>query len=271
MKNTNISVQVLVNGKPVKKYGYKGKTYIEAKKGTEYSLRVSNSNSYRVMVATSVDGLDVITGEHSSGDNDGYIIDAYSSIVISGFRVDEHSVGCFKFCHKEESYCNENEETVNNNGVIGFRIFREQLDNSNLFEDIFKNVPKDKNPPPYIPPVNPYPHYPSIPYPIVTWRDGTICGSDASNEVKRSITESNVELSSCQPFDVGTTWGSKKDDNIKYVEFTKGDLVYEDEIFYMSKQALIEYGVPIKNEKQITHPTAFKKFAKPPKNWQSES
>ena len=40
MTNQNIELQVLVNNKPVKTWGHQSRTYVEAKAGSEYSLKI---------------------------------------------------------------------------------------------------------------------------------------------------------------------------------------------------------------------------------------
>lgn len=71
-------------------------------------------------------------------------------------------------------------------------------------------------------------------------------------------------------FDMGTKWGEAKESRVIEVEFEKGLLALTTNIYYASRQSLIEMGVPLGNEKQINYPQPFanEKYAKPPKNWQ---
>jgi hypothetical protein len=72
-----------------------------------------------------------------------------------------------------------------------------------------------------------------------------------------------------QGFDMGTKWGSAKESKIVEVEFEKGLLALTFDVYYASRQSLIEMGVPIGNEKQVNFPSSFAdtKYAKPPRNW----
>ena len=104
MSSEKYTVEVLVNGKPVKKYNHQSKVYIEGRSGTEYSLRLRNNSFDRVLAIISVDGVNVITGQVASENDTGYIIDPNSSIDVSGFRKDKNTVGSFVFRGKNESY-----------------------------------------------------------------------------------------------------------------------------------------------------------------------
>ena len=54
------------------------------------------------------------------------------------------------------------------------------------------------------------------------------------------------------------------------VNFDKGPIVFTYDIYYASRDSLIEMGVPVNNNKnQVSFPEAFKsdKYCTPPKNW----
>jgi hypothetical protein len=69
-------------------------------------------------------------------------------------------------------------------------------------------------------------------------------------------------------FDMGTKWGEAKESKVIEVEFEKGILSFTKNIYYASRQSLIEMGVPIGNEKQVSFPEPFTdKYSTPPKNW----
>ena len=72
-------------------------------------------------------------------------------------------------------------------------------------------------------------------------------------------------------FDMGTKWGEAKESRVFEVEFEKGFLALTANIYYASRHSLIEMGIPLGNEKQVSFPEPFpadSKYAKPPKNWQ---
>jgi hypothetical protein len=72
-------------------------------------------------------------------------------------------------------------------------------------------------------------------------------------------------------FDMGTRFGEAKESRVIEVEFEKGILTFTTNIYYASRQSLIEMGVPMGNEKQVSFPEPFKdsKYAIPPRGWKS--
>lgn len=70
-------------------------------------------------------------------------------------------------------------------------------------------------------------------------------------------------------FDMGTKWGEAKESRVVEVEFERGILALSTNIYYASRQSLLEMGIPLGNEKQVSFPEPFvdTKYAKPPKNW----
>ena len=128
MYNNGIDMRVLVNGRPTREYSHKGNSFIEARHGTNYSVKIKNDNGWRVMAVISVDGLDVITGKPAEKSNKGYIVDSYKSIEIKGYRVTDDSSAAFVFTNKDDKsvYVAQQKGDKRNSGVIGVRVFREK-------------------------------------------------------------------------------------------------------------------------------------------------
>lgn len=70
-------------------------------------------------------------------------------------------------------------------------------------------------------------------------------------------------------FDMGTKWGGAKESKVIEVEFEKGILALTTNIYYASRQSLIEMGIHVGNEKQVSFPEPFgeSKYSTPPKGW----
>ena len=79
----------------------------------------------------------------------------------------------------------------------------------------------------------------------------------------------NAGTDALRGFDMSTKWGEAKESKVVEVEFERGSLVLTTNIYYASRQSLIEMGVPLGSEKQVSFPEPFvdSKYAKPPKNW----
>jgi hypothetical protein len=99
------SVSVLVDGVERAEYAARGNLYIEALRGRDFSLRLSNPTGYRVAVALSVDGLNTIDARHTSAwKAQKWVIDPYGSIEIPGWQVDGATSRWFYFTGERQSY-----------------------------------------------------------------------------------------------------------------------------------------------------------------------
>lgn len=88
---------MLVNGSKCKFYKCNGRTYIEAKKGSEYVVEIKNNSWEKILAVVSVDGLNVIDGETADEKGPGYVIDRYCSQKLYGFQYSQDKVATFKF------------------------------------------------------------------------------------------------------------------------------------------------------------------------------
>jgi len=274
------SVDVLVNGKPVKKYSHKGRIFIEAKEGTEYSIRVKNNSVPRKLANVSVDGINVVNGEAAGSSTIGYIIQGFQSYEIKGFRVSNDVVNAFKFSNKKQSYAAKSEETngdTSNCGVIGVRFFLEkQQPQPIVYTKIIQQptVPSPWDNPPWNNPWN-NPWNGDF---IVTYKndEGPILTRGMSSSPHASARSAPQTLNalycstSCSDtvsLDLGTEFSNKEiADKVTEVPFEVGELESTYEIYYATRDALIQMGVPVEREVQVTFPTAFpSKFCKPPK------
>jgi len=98
-------LSVLVNGATRPEYAHRGTTYIEAVRGREYSLRLTNPSPYRVAVALSVDGLNTIDARHTdSWTAAKWVLAPYESTEISGWQVSDRTARRFVFTGERDSY-----------------------------------------------------------------------------------------------------------------------------------------------------------------------
>lgn len=125
MNKGNYEVEVLVNGRPVKEYFHEGKTYIEGKKGTTFSLKLRNNSPSRKLFVPSIDGLSVMSGKECSFNSSGYIVQPWSSITVDGWRTSDNEVAQFYFSSPRDSYGSRIGKGKNI-GVIGCAIFGEE-------------------------------------------------------------------------------------------------------------------------------------------------
>jgi hypothetical protein len=119
-------LSVLVAGSPTPEYEHEGRVYIEALKGTNFSLRVHNPTCQRIAVALSVDGLDVIDAKHSTAlEATKWLLSPGETIDIPGWQVSGEIARQFFFTETKSSYAKWLGKT-RNVGTIEAVFFREK-------------------------------------------------------------------------------------------------------------------------------------------------
>jgi hypothetical protein len=117
---------VLIDGAPAATYEYGGGTYLLGRLGARYTLRVANHSGRRVEAVVSVDGRDVIDGRPADfRGKRGYLIPAWGSVDIHGWRISHREAAAFRFSSVPDSYAARtgNAREV---GVIGVAVFPER-------------------------------------------------------------------------------------------------------------------------------------------------
>ena len=123
---SGFGMSVLVDDQPRPEYSARGNIYIEALRGTEYSIRITNPTPYRVAVALSVDGLNTIDARHTDAKSAAkWVLNPYESTVISGWQVNDQTARKFFFTGERESYGNALGQTENL-GIIEAVFYREK-------------------------------------------------------------------------------------------------------------------------------------------------
>ncbi len=98
-------LDVLVNGYRRREYHGRTKTYVEALRGRDYSLRIHNPLSRRVAVALSVDGLNTVDAKRSDARSaTKWVLEPHETIVISGWQINANHARHFYFTGEKHSY-----------------------------------------------------------------------------------------------------------------------------------------------------------------------
>jgi len=99
------SMEILVDGNPLTIYNARGASYIEALKGREYAIRLTNRTGERVAVALAVDGLNSIDAKHtSSRAARKWILAPWETVTISGWQTSSGTARRFVFTSESKSY-----------------------------------------------------------------------------------------------------------------------------------------------------------------------
>ena len=121
----DLSVVDRATGQLLTPYQYGGKVYVAGRPGASYSLRVQNRRNGRVMVVVPVDGVNIITGQTASYTQTGYVLAAWSSYDLSGWRKSDTEIAAFQFASLGQSYAVKTGRP-GNVSVIGMAVFQEK-------------------------------------------------------------------------------------------------------------------------------------------------
>jgi hypothetical protein len=114
------------NGSALPVHTKDGRRYIVGTPGHEYALRIRNRTGARVLVVTSVDGVNVISGDTAAPSQSGYVLDPYGSVEVIGWRKSLERTAAFFFTEHQNSYAARTGRP-DDVGVIGVAVFREKV------------------------------------------------------------------------------------------------------------------------------------------------
>jgi hypothetical protein len=121
----DVSVVDRDTGEVLTAHPHRGDFFVEGRPGARYSIRIRNAQGRRVLAVTSVDGINVVTGESAAPDQRGYVFDPWASYDIAGWRKSDAQIAAFEFTAVPRSYAARTGR-ADNVGVIGVALFREQ-------------------------------------------------------------------------------------------------------------------------------------------------
>ena len=119
----DLSVYDRPSGRTLSVYGSEGKWYVAGRTGSEYELRVRNNSDGDVLAVVSVDGVNVVSGETATPGQGGYVIPAWQTVTISGWRKSLARVAAFYFTDHSDAYASRTGRP-DDVGVIGVAVFR---------------------------------------------------------------------------------------------------------------------------------------------------
>lgn len=247
MLKSNFEFQVLVNGSPAKEYYHQGSHYMEGKENSKFSIRLKNNSGSRVLFVPTVDGLSVMSGDKASFESRGYIVSAYDSITVEGWRTSDKNVAEFFFTHPKGSYAKKTKKG-DNLGVIGGAVFKEKVKprSNPTWEVTYATAT-----PPKYPDINQYPAVYFTTSGLNVSGGGSVGSSLALSSANAASNMMEVKAS------LGAGFGQDKYSPTIGVDFdkeTSPEAVFS--IFYNTRQKLEEIGVEFKKPVYIT-PSAF--------------
>jgi hypothetical protein len=119
-------------GSPLKTHYYRGDYWVAGTPGHRYAIEVRNDQRERLMAITSVDGVNVITGNTAGYSQSGYVFAPSEAFRIDGWRKSDTEIAAFTFTASSDSYAARTGRAANT-GIIGLALFRE-LQRTRLYD-----------------------------------------------------------------------------------------------------------------------------------------
>ena len=113
------------SGAALPTYYSRGEYWVAGNPGARYAIEIRNCAGGRLLAVTSVDGLNVLSGDTAGFDQAGYVFDPGERYQITGWRKSNSEVAAFIFTDSRSSYAERTGRPANV-GVIGVALFREQ-------------------------------------------------------------------------------------------------------------------------------------------------
>jgi hypothetical protein len=104
---------------------HQGEYWVAGTPGAKYAIDVRNATGRRILAVTSVDGVNVVTGDTANVKQSGYVFAAWQRYGITGWRKSNNDVAAFEFTASPNSYA-ERTGRPRDVGVIGVALFLER-------------------------------------------------------------------------------------------------------------------------------------------------
>lgn len=210
----DVSVIDRDSGATLPAYAHDGKFYVAGTPGHRYGVRLINRSGKRVLAVLSVDGVNAISGETADPDQSGYVLGAFDSTEVDGWRKSLSQIAQFNFTNLGNSYAARTGRPANV-GVIGVAVFREKP----LF-----------------------------------WREGKIAEAPLDDryapQAKSDAATAPAAAQAMRPIPVpqeslGTGHGAREQSEVRYTQFVRASSQPDeiDSIWYDSYRNLVAQGV----------------------------
>src|SRR5450755_4498680 len=113
------------NGATLPVHYYRGEYWVAGTPGARYAIEVRNRLGERLLAVTSVDGVNVLSGDSAAWNQTGYVFSPGERYQITGWRKTDAEVAAFTFMESPNSYAERTGRPANV-GVIGIALYRER-------------------------------------------------------------------------------------------------------------------------------------------------
>jgi hypothetical protein len=121
----DVSITDRDTGENLAVHRHRGEYWVAGRPGARYAINIRNQQGLRLLAVTSVDGVNILTGESAAFDQRGYVFDPWVGYDIAGWRKSDSQIAAFTFTSVPRSYAARTGRP-DNVGVIGVALFRER-------------------------------------------------------------------------------------------------------------------------------------------------
>jgi len=195
--------------------------YIVGTPGHEYGVRIRNCTDARVLVVTSVDGVNVISGDTAAPSQSGYVLEPWGSVEIAGWRKSMERTAAFYFTDLGDSYAARTGRP-DNVGVVGVAVFQEKHVSTTL-RDMNRYRPGAKNEADDGAPAAPQPSAMPAPAPAATVRQESAAATGSVDVPAdgRSSAESKKGFAEKSLGKLGTGHGRNENSRVTLTSFER--------------------------------------------------
>lgn len=119
----DVAILDRATGRELPVHWHEGRAYVVGKPGNEYQVIVRNRRGEDLLAVTSVDGVNVLSGQTASPSQGGYVVSPWDRLDIRGWRKSMGETAAFYFTSLGDSYAGRTGRPANV-GVIGVALFQ---------------------------------------------------------------------------------------------------------------------------------------------------
>lgn len=112
-------------GQTLTAHYHNGEYWVAGRPGAHYAIQINSRDGRRLLAVTSVDGVNILTGETAGAQQRGYVFAPWQGYSVAGWRKSNEQIAAFTFTSIPKSYAARTGRP-RNVGVIGVALFPEK-------------------------------------------------------------------------------------------------------------------------------------------------
>ena len=261
----NIRVIDRTTGAALPIYEYQGEYWVVGTAGRNYAISMQRRpGAGRTLAVTSVDGINVISGQTAAYLQTGYVLSGYGAYEINGWRKSLQEVAAFTFAAPGDSYASKTGRAAHI-GVIGVALFVEQQQRPLLKRDDLEQsgAARDRAEASNAPAAAPGPAPSAVPAPSAAASSSRSASESPAQPSAREASKASADLGASAQATLtpglGTQHGQREVSVTQNVAFKRASttpdeiiMIRYDSVENLLRRGVLAYAQPL----QINPPTA---------------